>query len=41
MRPQSARGEDRRWLRARLDREYRRCGARVEEGEDGAFAVRW
>lgn len=36
-----AEGDDRRWLLAALRREYRSFGCDVEEGDDGAFAVRW
>lgn len=41
MRIERAAGSDRRWLLQRLRREYARFGGRVEEGGDGAVALRW
>jgi poly-gamma-glutamate synthesis protein (capsule biosynthesis protein) len=41
LRIERAGGTDRDWLLQRLRREYARFGGRVEEGGDGAFALRW
>jgi poly-gamma-glutamate synthesis protein (capsule biosynthesis protein) len=40
LRIERAGGADRAWLLRRLRREYARFGGRVEEGGDGAFALR-